>query len=248
MARAYVEIPLNGKVAAGRVALISIHRYDLVISHKWWVYEKQRSGRRPDGPYAFTTGGLRMHTLITGLSEVDHENHRTLDNRDPNLRDGVEFNDRNRRSRLNSTSDYLGVSRTYNGRWQAAIEVDGRGVFLGVFDLEEDAARARDEASRQHFGLDAFLNFPGESKPPSAPRRDARIAAQLAGPKGGSSRYKGVSFRKRTGKWEAFIRINNVLKYLGAFVREEDAGRAYDDAARKEWGANCYLNFPEPCP
>lgn len=38
MAQAYVEIPLGGKKAAGRVALVDLDDYELVVRYRWFVY------------------------------------------------------------------------------------------------------------------------------------------------------------------------------------------------------------------
>lgn len=46
-----------------------------------------------------------------------------------------------------------------------------------------------------------------------------------------SSRFKGVSFHKPTGKWCAHIQYNNARKHLGLFDTEELAAAARRDAA-----------------
>lgn len=57
--------------------------------------------------------------------------------------------------------------------------------------------------------------------------------------------YKGVSFRKGYGTWEARIFISGRNIHLGTHKSPEDAARAYDAAAIEHWGmGNCYLNFP----
>lgn len=61
--------------------------------------------------------------------------------------------------------------------------------------------------------------------------------------RGGSSRYKGV-YRHRT-RWEAGIRLAGEHHYLGTFATEEEAARAYDEAARRFYGEFALLNFPE---
>ncbi len=62
--------------------------------------------------------------------------------------------------------------------------------------------------------------------------------------KGASSRYKGVSWRKDTKKWEAMIRFNKKMYRLGTFKNEIDAARAYDKKAAQLHGEFAYLNFP----
>jgi len=51
-----------------------------------------------------------------------------------------------------------------------------------------------------------------------------------------SSGYKGVSYRKDIGKWDAYIKVNQKRIWLGCFKIKEDAARAYDDAARIYFG------------
>jgi len=61
-----------------------------------------------------------------------------------------------------------------------------------------------------------------------------------------SSKYRGVAWRKRAGKWVAQIGCNYKRYGLGYFTSEEDAAMAYDRAAKRMFGASfCVLNFPD---
>ncbi len=60
--------------------------------------------------------------------------------------------------------------------------------------------------------------------------------------KRGKSKYKGVIV---TGdKFRARIGVNYGIIHIGYFNNEDDAGRAYDTAARQHFGEFARLNFP----
>lgn len=52
----------------------------------------------------------------------------------------------------------------------------------------------------------------------------------------GSSVYKGVTFDKKTGKWQAAIRFNGKEVYLGQFATDAEAHLAYSEAAAEKFG------------
>lgn len=59
----------------------------------------------------------------------------------------------------------------------------------------------------------------------------------------GSSRFKGVSWSRN--HWRASIRDNYKTVHLGRFATEEEAARAYDEAARRLHGSEfARVNFP----
>jgi AP2 domain len=168
MATAYVEIPLRGKKAAGRVTLVSIEKYEIVRQHSWHIWIKEHQ-LRDNGPYAATCVALPggrfttklMHNMIASQwGKVDHQNHDGLDNRDPNLRDGSGArNDQNRRPYLNSSSQYKGVSwHKRDKKWIARVTIDGKRKYLGRFEAEIDAARAYNDAALAAYGNQAYLN------------------------------------------------------------------------------------------
>lgn len=64
--------------------------------------------------------------------------------------------------------------------------------------------------------------------------------------KNGTSTYRGVCWKKDRGTFHAQISINGKTRSLGYFTNEEDAARAYDAAALKQFGEFARLNFPQP--
>lgn len=63
---------------------------------------------------------------------------------------------------------------------------------------------------------------------------------------GHSSRYKGVTWNKRISKWQAAIKIAGKSRYLGVFTSEEDAARAYVEAALAVQGEYAYASREIP--
>ena len=169
-------VPLYGKVAAGRVAMVDDADYELVMQYRWNVQERARPSGGKVGPYAFTSvprgdGRNRivwMHQLLMpGASNVDHEDCDGLNNQRSNLRPATgRQNQGNRRKAsvhggraVSSRWKGVGLFKP-TGRWRAYIQLNGRQKHLGFFADEDDAARAYDAAARESFGEFARVNFP----------------------------------------------------------------------------------------
>jgi AP2 domain len=159
-------IPLFGRAAAGRVALIDDEDYDLIAAYRWTLWERETRGRT-NGPYAWCRmrrGGKEirpfMHKLITGWPRTDHIDHDGLNNQRSNLRPATPAqNIWNQRPQLNHSSRYKGVTWHRGVRkWQAMIRPGGRSIYLGVFDSEVEAALAYDMAAIEEYGDFACLN------------------------------------------------------------------------------------------
>lgn len=61
------------------------------------------------------------------------------------------------------TSKYYGVCLCKRkGKWRSYIKIHGKQKYIGVFNIEEDAARAYDKYVIEHIPYDIPLNFPEE--------------------------------------------------------------------------------------
>ncbi|UPR00879.1 AP2-like ethylene-responsive transcription factor [Chloropicon primus] len=151
-------------------------------------------------------------------------------------------------------SKYRGVAvHRWTGRWEAHIWENGKQLYLGSFETEEQAARAYDKAAIKLKKDNAVLNFKLEEY-----QRELESLAEMtkeelitslrrdsAGFARGTSHFRGVSWRAQTGRYEA--RIGRLLgrkyTYLGTFKSGEDAARAYDHAAIVSRGREAITNY-----
>lgn len=174
-----VFLPLS----QGKVAVIDFSDFELVRGFKYYAYTPGRityAARSKASPVkAVRQTTVSLHRDILGLKtgdprQVDHKDHNGCNNTRSNLRlCSNRENSRHRRSRLGSTSKYLGVSLPTNRfKWRAVARWpgdsalgDGKKAYLGSFDSEVDAALAYDVFAREHYGEFANCNFPAPTLP-----------------------------------------------------------------------------------
>jgi len=92
---------------------------------------------------------------------VDHKDRNTLNDFIDNLRDAdISQNNKNKCSKIGSTSKYLGVHFDSNRkRWIAKIKNSEKSIHLGTFKDEKMAALAYNCAAKVHHGEFANLNL-----------------------------------------------------------------------------------------
>jgi hypothetical protein len=89
---------------------------------------------------------LRAHQFLTGENDVDHADRDRFNNTSGNLRRGATRTGQtlNHPRRTGCASQYRGVRRSCSGKWQAYGNYEYQFSHFGIYEIEEDAARARD--------------------------------------------------------------------------------------------------------
>ena len=119
-----------------------------------------------DGRYA-TYQGMRLHRYIAKDAhgsipdgyEVDHIDGDVLNNRRGNLRIVTHQQNIANSAPRGGKSQYRGVYKNKQGKWQAQLSSRGVRWSLGVFDSEDEAAKAYDERAKEVHGEFARLNL-----------------------------------------------------------------------------------------
>ena len=121
-------------------------------------------------------------------------------------------------------------------KWAAQITVEGKHRCIGYYEIEEEAAvdyaralfkynKDKVRVHRQPFVVDLT------DAPPQSPilKTERRI-------KEGASKYTGVSFHKRSNKWQTQISIEGKVRRVGVYENEEEAAVDYARALFKYKG------------
>lgn len=234
------EIPLQN----GMFALVDDEDYERVNQYIWTVGTRDKDTKvysQIDGKNTklshYVLNNLKSNAIIS------FKNGNKLDCRKSNLFIAT------KKSAINTSRGHEGSSSKYKGvtwdksrsKWVSHIRVDGKQIYLGRFDNEDDAAKAYNNAVMEYRDANAFINVIGRDN--NAKSEITEYALKSRRKDGNTSKYRGV--HKHGNKFNAKITKNKNILRLGAYDTEEDAAKAYDKKAIELFGDKAILNFPK---
>lgn len=237
----------------GLTVIIDDEDIDIVNSHKWAL---GATALKKYGMHYFNThiqingrdSSISLHRLIMRCHVgdgviIDHKDHNGLNLQKSNLRVCSKAeNTRNSCIPIHNTSGYKGVSwHKGTKKWRARIKVNQKNIFLCNSDVEIETAKVYDMAAIYFFQDFAYTNFPIDTYNIQECERVIKNMLKREH----SSKYRGVSYHKKTKKYQASIGTSSKHTYIGLYTTPEQAAVAYDKKATELWGTKAVLNFPE---
>lgn len=126
---------------------------------------------------------------------------------------------------------------TQDGDWYAVCEMEGKYTYLHRYLMDAKPGERIDHKDRN--GLNCQRENMRLATPSQNNMNRERQANNL------SSKYKGVRLYKNSGRWGAQIQNKSGQIYLGLYSTEDEAGAAYNHAAREYFGEfACYNDVP----
>lgn len=151
-------IPLMGKLGCGRFAAVDDEDYKWLSQWGWHYLGWHRSQSGYVVAYIGKEKTLFMHRIVNNTPqgmETDHKDLNGLNNQKYNLRTSTKSqNNMNRKKQKGLyTSKYKGVSWDKRSKtWHSQLHLNNKGMHIGYFKNEIDAAVAYNNKAIELFG------------------------------------------------------------------------------------------------
>lgn len=149
------------KLTKGKFAIVDDDWFEM-LDFVSWYHRKNGNSQYAENIHWDAKKVEQMHRVIMDPCKdlIDHIDGNGLNNCRNNLRHcNKSQNGMNAHSRRGGTSKYKGVClHKKSGRWRSTIVKNQKQYSLGMYDNEEDAARAYNKAALEMFGEFANIN------------------------------------------------------------------------------------------
>ncbi len=200
------------------VSMLNSGRYVACVTKDKKRYSCGTFDTELEAAIAYNIKCRELYGSIAKLNEVD---------------ESIEIKRRNKKK----ASKFYGVSYdNAKQRYRVIVTVDGNRKQIGTFFNEQDAALAYNKFVTDMYGSDyKYINQVDGSI--------TQMHAKYLTGKPCTSKYRGVSLYKATGKFRATFSLDNKKIVLGSFSTEEDAAKAYNAKAMEVLGDKARLNI-----
>lgn len=226
------------KLKNGGETTVDCDDYERLSKFEWfkssngYALRQGWTGDRSDSKNHWT---IYMHRDVNQTPEgmfTDHANGNKLDNRKCNLRTCDKRQNSANRPKIRKTglcSNLKGVSfHPASGMWRARIR-DGKWERTTYHKSEGQAALDYNRMAKERFGDFAQLNHLPDGIIPTPVRTK-------------SSKFRGVSFNKKSKLWIASLEKSGKGIHLGSFQTETEAAECYNQGAKIHFGERAKLN------
>lgn len=152
------------QLTRGKVTLVDDEDYEHLMQWKWHFNGHRYAVRRPSNINGKIQKLIFMHRIILNTPDdlyTDHIDCNGLNNQKNNLRIVTKSqNGMNQKASKGGASKYKGVNFCKRkNKWRARLKINQKSIFLGYYNMEDDAAKAYNERALSVFEDFAKLNI-----------------------------------------------------------------------------------------